>query len=189
LGEAASRYLTGMAKLFLDSPLSKVAVWGGYSDYGATKQDFMQNLWAPYLQQVALTGSDQPEWRKLRFNVITNYKFDHSFLKGVNVGGAFRWLDKSIAGYGIHEATVYGETAWISDVNQPIYAPSESHFDLWVGYQRPLTPKIDWRVQLNLRNVGENVGLTPISYQPDGSIAQQRIQEGMTYDLSMKFMF
>ncbi|OQB96091.1 MAG: putative TonB-dependent receptor BfrD precursor [Verrucomicrobia bacterium ADurb.Bin122] len=189
LGEAASRYLTGMAKLFLDSPLSKVAVWGGYSDYGATKQDFMQNLWAPYLQQVALTGSDQPEWRKLRFNVITNYKFDHSFLKGVNIGGAFRWLDKSIAGYGIHEATVYGETAWISDVNQPIYAPSESHFDLWVGYQRPLTPKIDWRVQLNLRNVGENVGLTPISYQPDGSIAQQRIQEGMTYDLSMKFMF
>ena len=69
------------------------------------------------------------------------------------------------------------------------WGPPDEHFDLWVGYQRPLTPKIDWRVQLNLRNVGENVGLTPISYQPDGSIAQQRIQEGMTYDLSMKFMF
>jgi len=189
LGEAASRYLTGMAKLFMDSPLSKVAVWGGYSDYGATKQDFMQNLWAPYLQQVALTGSDQPEYRKNRFSVITNYKFDQSFLKGLNVGGAFRWLDKAIAGYGIHEATVYGEKAWISDVNQPIYAPSEQHFDAWIGYERPLTSKVTWRVQLNLRNVGETKGLVPIAYEPDGTVAQSRIQEGQTYDLSMKFMF
>lgn len=189
LGAAASRYLQGMASLWLNSAIGKTAMWGGYSETGALKQEFMAKLWGPYLQQVALTGTDQPEWRKLRFNVITNYKFDQSFLKGFNVGGAFRWLDKAIAGYGIHEATVNGETSWTSDIDQPIYAPSEQHFDAWIGYERPLTSKVNWRVQLNLRNVGEKVGLVPISYEPDGTIAQSRIQEGMTYDLSMKFMF
>ena len=189
LGDVADRYLKGMADLFLGSPLGKVAVWGGYSEYGETKRDFMSSLWAPYLQQVALTGGDQPEWRKLRFNVISNYRFDRTFLRGLNVGGAFRWQDKAIAGYGIHQAEVYGETAWISDVNQPIYGPTDEHFDAWIGYERSLNKKINWRVQLNLRNVGENAGLVPVTYQPDGTVAQSRIKEGQTYDLSMKFMF
>jgi hypothetical protein len=37
--------------------------------------------------------------------------------------------------------------------------------------------------------VGETKGLVPIAYEPDGTVAQSRIQEGQTYDLSMKFMF
>jgi len=189
LGDAASRYLNGMAKIWLDSAVGKTAIWGGYSDYGAAKQMFMQNLWAPYLTQVALTGSDQPELRKWHFNAITNYSIYHGKLKGVNVGAAYRWQSKPIMGYGIHEATVYGEKAWIADVNQPIYGPADQHVDLWIGYQTKITKKVDWRVQLNLRNVGEKTGLVPISYQPDGTVAQQRISTGQTYDLTCKFMF
>lgn len=189
LGSAATNYLNNMAKLWLDSPIGKVANWGGYSDYGAQKQNFMQNLWAPYLTQVALTGSDQPEMRKWKFNVISNYRFDRGFVKGLNVGVAYRWESKAILGYGTHLATVYGESAWITDVNQPLYGSPEEHVDLWVGYEHKLTPKINWRVQLNLRNLTEHAGLVPISLEPDGTVAQSRIKQGQTYDLSCKFIF
>jgi len=189
LGAAATKYLNSMAKIWLDSPIGKVANWGGYSDYGAQKQNFMQNLWAPYLTQVALTGSDQPEMRKWKYNIISNYRFNQGFAKGFNVGGAYRWESKAILGYGTHLATVYGESAWIADVNQPLYGSPEEHVDLWVGYEHKLTPTIDWRVQLNVRNVTEHAGLVPISLEPDGSVAQCRIKQGQTYDLSLKFIF
>lgn len=189
LGADAANYLNGMAKIWLGTPIGKTAIWGGYTDYGAAKTMFMQNLWAPYLVQVALTGSDQPEWRKLKYNIITNYSFDHGFAKGFNVGGAFRWQDKAILGYGIHQATVYGESAWIADVSQPIYGPTDSHFDAWFGYSHKLTAKVDWRIQLNLMNVGEKVHLETIAVEPDGTVAQQRIVNGQTYTLTSTFTF
>jgi hypothetical protein len=92
-------------------------------------------------------------------------------------------------GYGIHQATVYNEQAWILDVNQPFYGPTDEHFDAWVGYEHDLTSKVKWDVQLNVRNVGEKVGLVPISYDPTGSVAQSRIQNGQNYQLTVKFMF
>ncbi|MBK9989266.1 MAG: TonB-dependent receptor [Verrucomicrobia bacterium] len=189
LGAAASNYLNNMAKLWIDSPIGKVANWGGYTDYGAQKQNFMQNLWAPYLTQVALTGSDQPEVKKWKFNIVTNYKFDRGIAKGFKIGAAYRWEDKAILGYGTHLATVYGESAWIADVNQPLYGPTEEHVDIWFGYEHKLTTTITWAIQLNIRNIKEHAGLVPVSLEPDGTVAQSRIKQGQTYDLSMKFMF
>jgi hypothetical protein len=37
--------------------------------------------------------------------------------------------------------------------------------------------------------VGEKAHLVPINAEPDGTYAQQRILEGMTFDLSNTFMF
>lgn len=185
-GEAASKHLQSMADVFLGSPIQYAGIWGTYE---GAKNSFLSDIWAPYLTQIALIGSEQPELRKYRFNVISNYRFDSGRLKGLNMGGAFRWQGKAVNGYRIHETEIYGETSWIADVTQPIYGPTDEHFDVWVGYEHALNSKVNWRVQLNLRNVGESKGLVPITYQPDGTIAQSRIQEGMTYDLSMKFTF
>jgi len=108
----------------------------------------------------------------------------------VNVGGASRWEDRPTLGFGIHEAEISpGQKLWIADVHQPLKGPADQHFDLWLGYQRKLTKKVDWRVQLNVRNVGEHVRLVPITLLPDGSVAQSRIQEGTTWELSNKFSF
>jgi hypothetical protein len=74
-------------------------------------------------------------------------------------------------------------------VQKPIYGETEDHLDLWVGYQRDLTKDIRWRIQLNLRNVGESTGLTPISVNPDGVIAAQRITEGMSWQVTNTFSF
>jgi outer membrane receptor protein involved in Fe transport len=190
LGAAAQRHLEGMAHLFIDTAFGQTAMWGGYTDQGAWKQEFMKVLWAPYNVQRALTGSDQPEIRKWRFNAITNYKFERGFARGLNVGGAFRWEDKPTLGYRIHQATIAaGQTLWISDVNQPLYGKADKHFDFWAGYEHKLTDSIDWRVQLNLRNVGEKTSLVPITMQPDGTVAQSRITTGQTVDLSCKFSF
>ncbi|HEU5080829.1 MAG TPA: TonB-dependent receptor plug domain-containing protein [Opitutaceae bacterium] len=189
IGDTASNYLKGMAELWLNSPLGLTAQWGGYTDFGSSKQAFIQNLWAPYLQQVALTGSDQPEWRKLKFNIISSYLFDRGTVKGLRIGAAFRWEDKAILGYGIQQATIFGEKAWITDVSKPIYGPSLHHVDAWIGYEHRLTAKIDWSVQLNLKNIGENAGLETIAYEPDGSVAQQRIKVGQGFDLTFGLKF
>jgi hypothetical protein len=182
-GESATRFITGMKKVFVDSPVGYGNVWGGFE---TSKQMFNGDVWSKYLIQLALVGSEQPELRKYRFNVISNYRFDRGALKGLNVGGALRWEDKAIQGYGIKNDPL---TGWISDVNKPYYGPTEEHVDLWVGYTHRLTKTIDWRVQLNVRNVLEKDHLVTISVQPDGAIAQRRIASGQTFDLSTQFMF
>ena len=48
---------------------------------------------------------------------------------------------------------------------------------------------VNWRVQLNLRSVGEKDHLTPASYEPDGSLALARIQQGMGWTLENSFDF
>lgn len=186
LGAAATKQLKGMADVFLGSGVQYAGIWGGYE---GAKNSFLSDIWAPYLTQVALVGGDQPEMRKYKFNVISNYRFDHGAAKGLNVGGAYRWEDKAILGYGIHQTTIYGETAWIADVTKPIYGPTDGHFDAWVGYEHKLNSKINWRIQLNVRSVGENAHLVTAAVEPDGSVAQQRIVNGATYDLSTKFSF
>lgn len=182
-GETATRFIEGMKHVFVDTPVGYGNVWGGFQ---TAKQMFNGDVWAKYLTTNALVGSAQPEQRKYRFNVISNYRFDHGSLKGLNVGAAYRWEDKAILGYGIYNADI---TGWIPDVNAPIYGPTEQHVDLWIGYEHKLTKKINWRAQLNLRNAFEKDHLVTIAVQPDGTTAQSRIASGTTYDLSMKFMF
>ncbi len=190
LGDSASRWMEGMKHLFVDTAMGDVAMWGGYNDAGAWRSEFTKNLWAPYNIQVALTGSDQPEVREWRFNGITNYRFDEGRLKGLNIGGAFRWEDQPTLGFGIYNKDIgQGQSLWISDVNQRLQGEADEHFDLWVGYERQLTEAIKGRLQINVRNVGENTKLVPITLQPNGDVAQSRIMSGQSVDVSMKFMF
>jgi hypothetical protein len=128
-------------------------------------------------------GFQVPELRPWRFGAITNYSFTEGRFSGFNVGGAFRWEDKQILGYGLKN-----DKSGL-DVLKPLYGETEEHLDLWVGYQRKLTDKVAWRIQVNLRNVGEDVDLMPISVNPDGIIAAQRITEGMSWSVTNSFMF
>lgn len=190
LGEAAERHLGNMNHLFNETAFGYVAMWGSFNEAGAWRQSFNEMLWAPYNVQRALVGSEQPELRKYRFTGVTNYQFRGGPLRGVNIGAAVRWEDKPHLGFGIHETEISpGQKIWISDVNQPLWGDAETHFDLWIGYERKLTDSIDWRMQVNVRNVGETTELVPVTMQPNGEVAQARIQQGQTVDVSMKFMF
>ncbi|HEY0946562.1 MAG TPA: TonB-dependent receptor plug domain-containing protein [Opitutaceae bacterium] len=164
---------------FLAGDAGLIKLWGG----DPIRKVWADNVLAPYSVLKAQLGSSAPEIPEWRFNLVTSYYFDHGPIKGVNVGGAYRWEDKRILGYGLND------DASLIDISKPLYGPTDDHYDLWVGYQRKLTSKIGWHIQLNLRNVGESAHLVPVTVQPDGSAALSRIQEGMTWQLTNTFTF
>ena len=87
---------------------------------------------------------------------------------------------------------VYHNTATDSDtfdIAHPYWGPKEKHLDFWVGYERKLTRDIDWRIQLNIRDLGRKAHLVPISAQPDGTVAGVRIAEGQNIQVTNTFSF
>lgn len=131
-------------------------------------------------------GSNVPELRPWRVNVVSGYNFSSGMLKGVNVGAAYRWEDKVEIGYPV---IVTSKGDYVYDVSNPYKGPSEDHVDLWVGYGHKLTKKVDWRIQLNLRNAFASKRLIPVSVNPDGSGAAYRIPELTSWQLTNTFSF
>ncbi|MCF3648198.1 TonB-dependent receptor plug domain-containing protein [Synoicihabitans lomoniglobus] len=159
------------------------------SDWSAPNE--LRSSWNSWRGQYTLMKLQEntaaSELRKWRYNVVTNYMFDEGVLKNVNVGASYRWQDKVVIGYPV----IAGAGGLGSfDLSKPYYGPSEDALDLWVGYTRQLTEKIDWRIQLNMRNVGKGDSLIPISVQPDGQTwASARIAPSQEWFLSNTFSF
>ncbi|HEY4249381.1 MAG TPA: TonB-dependent receptor plug domain-containing protein [Lacunisphaera sp.] len=161
------------------------------SDYSAGNE--LRADWAAWRGQYTLLklteGTDSPELRKWRYNVITNYSFDHGFLKGVGVGAGYRWQDKVVIGYPVIPNATNPALASF-DLTKPYYGPSEDALDLWVSYERKLTAKINWKLQLNVYNVGKDDKLIPISVEPDGHTwATARIAPVQEWQLTNTFSF
>jgi len=146
--------------------------------------------WTGFVGQYTLfklqEGAAASELRKWRYNIVTNYSFREGRLKGVGVGGSYRWQDKVIIGYPV----VAQGTSFSFDLNQPYYGPAEDATDLWVSYERKLTKKVNWKVQLNVRNLFDKNGLIPISVQPDGKTwAAVRLKPTEEWYLTNTFSF
>jgi len=131
-------------------------------------------------------GSAQPELRKWRFNAIANYSFLEGALEGLTMGGAVRWQDDVVIGYPLMEGED-GKTTF--DLGNPYKGEARTNFDAWIGYGMELTDGIDWRIQLNVRNIFAENELIPISTQPDGSAAAVRIAPGMTWEITNTIKF
>jgi outer membrane receptor protein involved in Fe transport len=161
------------------------------SDYSAGNE--LRQDWTSWRGQYTLLklqeGSAAPELRKWRYNVITNYSFDHGFLKGVGVGAGYRWQDKVVIGYPVIPDPK-NPTLGSFDLTKPYYGPAEDALDLWVSYERKLTTRINWRIQLNVYNVGKDDKLIPISVEPDGHTwAAARIAPVQEWQLTNTFSF
>ena len=144
---------------------------------------FNQNIYGPYQNILAQTGTQVPELRPWHVNAITNYSFDHGFLKGVNIGGGYRWEQGAILGYALNTTTQ------LIDVTKPWKGSSEANPDLWVGYTRKLSARTTWQIQLNIRNVGKSAHLVPIAVEPDGSPAMFRIADGQLWQITNTLSF
>ncbi len=142
---------------------------------------------AYYLGQ-ALDGSPTPEQSEWNFRFVGNYSFDEGRLAGFNVGGAYRWTDESAIGYpNLNDPDV---PVIIPDVTRPYWGDSQGYADLWIGYRSKLfDDKVDWRIQLNVRNVFRDSDPVPIQTQPDGSIARVAIPVPRSFVLSNTFSF
>jgi hypothetical protein len=137
-------------------------------------------------KEILLDGGTNPEVRKWRGNLITNYRFSRGWLRGLNVGGAVRWQDKVVLGYPVYVDDVAGPQY---DVSRPYYGPRETNYDMWINYGRKIGKRLFWTIKLNIRNLGVQEKLIPVSTQPDGSIAAWRIADPMTWTITNTFTF
>lgn len=153
--------------------------------------------WTRLLEQVTQEGALSPEIREWRYNVITNYRFSNDGpMKGWNVGGSYRWQDEASVGFrdGFINASDYGATGLdevpVVDVTQPIFGPTTENIDLWVGYKRKImNDKVNWKIQLNIRNALDNDDLIITKVDPDGLPTRVRIVNPINFQLSTTFDF
>jgi hypothetical protein len=126
--------------------------------------------------------------RKYRGSLVTNYEFVEGRFLGWSTGGALRWEDRAIAGYyGVMDADGIMRRP---DIDRPIYVSSNTDVDLWLAYRtRIFSDRVGLRVQLNVRNVFEDGGLTPVYYNLDGSAAAFRIKDPRQFMLTATFSF
>ena len=70
-----------------------------------------------------------------------------------------------------------------------IGAPRNQHG--WLDRLRPsnLENRIGWKAQLNVRNIGVQDRLVPMTAAPDGSIDTYRIGAGMGWSLTNSFTY
>jgi hypothetical protein len=162
-------------------------IWWGGAGATTTLQQWNQTFLAEWNQRKLEEGNAVPELRKWHYNVISNYDFDHGWLKGVNAGAAVRYESSIIIGYKpLHGATANDVSF---DLSSPYYGPAETNFDFWIGYRRRVWRNIDWNIQLNVRNAFVGNSLEPINAQPDGSAAMYRIRPPRNWELSNTFSF
>lgn len=169
--------------------IGDVRMWNsGYSPGETVRGKFGREFMTPYTLYRLQENSDVPELRPWRFNLVTNYRFSQGFLKGVNVGGSYRWQDKLVTGYRLIKTN--DPTNPVSyDLKNPYLGPAEGNLDAWIGYERKITDKIRWRGQLNLRNLTTREKLIPVTVQGDGSLAVGRIPETFGWTLTNTFTF
>jgi hypothetical protein len=184
---------------FMNGPGGQIRMW--CNSCGTLGADWNTSIVAPFTVELNDQGHEAPEVSPWRLNLITNYSFDRGPIKGVFVGGALRMEASRILGYRYNPnyknvnstdpnyANVVAVTEGGLDVSQPIMGPTDTHVDMWIGYTRKVYKNVNWRVQLNLKSVGEKDHLTPSQYEPDGSLALARIQQGMGWTLENSFDF
>lgn len=153
-----------------------------------TLGNFTSSVFASIQKEYLLDGSKAPELRRWRWNGVTRYAFsDEGWLKGWAVGGSARWQDRIAIGYPVIVDPFVGPRY---DVQRPYYGKAEMNYDAFVTYRRKIfRDRIGWSARLNVRNIGVQNKLIPISTEPDGSIAAYRIAEPVTWTLSNSFSF
>lgn len=175
---------------FLDEQLTDTPA-GNMPQFGNTSLSIYANVYGPWRGNYTLMklqeGSAAPEIREWRYNIVTNYTFRSGFLRNVGIGASYRWRDEVIIGYPV----IPQENTFTFDLDSPYHGPSEDALDLWVSYGRPITDDIDWRIQLNVRNVlADSDGVIPISVQPDGTTwASVRIMPATEWFVTNTFSF
>lgn len=137
--------------------------------------------------------------RKYRFTATTRYSFAGGRLKGLFVGGNYVWRSPSAIGYPISTKTptfipvpagLAVADVSVSDASRPYWGGALTSFDAFAGYNRRIFGgKVGWRVQLNVRNVLNNVDLLVQRTSTDGVGVNFTPQEPRSFILTNTFSF
>ena len=142
----------------------------------------------PFATLIATEGVVAAEQRKWRANLVANYTFARDGrLKGWNIGTGVRWQDKIGIGYRADR-----DAAGIVklDIRNPYYAPAETNVDGFLGYTRKVwAGRIEWKAQLNVRNLIGQTTPIAITVQPWGETASVRLAPERRWYLTNTFSF
>lgn len=187
-GVALADFVAKYENALKNTAAGDLRIWYGGAGNETTLFQWNTNVGSEFTSRKLQEGTNVPELREWRVNAISNYDFSRGMLKGVSVGGGIRWQDTVVIGY----RPLLGKTAndVSFDIANPYRGPTETNLDLWVGYGRKnIVRGIDWRIQLNVRNVAQHDSLIPITVQPDGSAAGFRIAPVEMWSVQNTFKF
>ncbi len=179
-------------KQWQNPQLWPVVLAGGVQAVDSYATTYMIN---PLTTAKLSVGERVQELREWRANVVTNYSFGReTLLKGWSVGGAARWQDRVAIGYPVINDPQLG---LITDIKHPFLGGEEIAFDGLLSYQRKIfANRINWKLQLNVRNLLNDNLLIPVKANPVtvGDLkthdnAAYRIGEGRTWLLTSTFSF
>lgn len=140
-----------------------------------------------YLIARELTGMDNPAVREWRGNLVATYSFTEGRFKGAKIGGAYRYQDSAAAGYPV---LTHEDGYNYADVMNPIFDDEKEFVDMWVGYKRKVfNDKVNWSVQLNIKNLFADKDPVATQFQPDGSVARVAVPAVRQFTLSNSFKF
>jgi outer membrane receptor protein involved in Fe transport len=186
-GKALSEFVAAYENALRNTAAGDLRIWWGHAGAETTLMQWNGNFGSHWAQRKLQEGTAVPELRQWRVNLVSNYDFTEGFLRGFNAGIGVRWQDRIVVGFPPQPGAVPEQISF--DLSSPYYGPTETNFDFWVGYGRKLTPRVDWRIQLNVRNAFEGNRLIPITVQPDGSPAAYRIAPAEIWSVSNVFRF
>lgn len=126
------------------------------------------------------------ELREWRWNVISNYTFNEGRLAGLGIGGAIRYQSSVSTG----SALMFDNVGVpVPDLNRLYFGPSEFNGDLWLSYRMKLWDKIDWKIQLNARNlIGDDDDIA-LYTNPDGTERLFRVAPEKSWFLTNTISF
>jgi len=169
----------------------------GYLDWGnptgppqgATFESTTYERLVEYFYVKGLEGQPTAEQREWRFNLITNYTFREGPLSGFQIGGAARWQDEVNGGYPVvfeEDLRIYRPV-----IEEGYFTDTDLAIDLTFGYRKKILGDIDWRMQVNMRNVHnwDNTDVDVFRFQQDGSPARARYAPPRQIWLTNTFRF
>ena len=156
-----------------------------------TFEELLQSIVLDPLNQVLVQdGRVNPQLSEWHWATVANYTFDQGFLDGFSIGGAMRWNAEQVIGYNVAKVTIDGKEVDSSDLDSPYYGDADLFTDIWFGYQRPFFEgKLNWRIQLNVRNFGNDAELDEVATHLDGSPARYRIVPEANWFITNTFDF
>ncbi len=154
-------------------------------DNGRTVAQEVADLRTTHLNQtISQNGRPASELREWTFNYLTNYRFTEGRLRGFGVGGYIQYRGAPIIGLRLDPAT------GVVDPNLQVEGNAFTLVGMNVSYERRLTDRINWSVQLAVSNLlDEDDFIEKISDTATGLVESFGLQQPRKFILSTRLDF
>jgi len=160
------------------------------TDSRTVKQFYEQDVLAEVVRSQLRNNLPRFRQREWRTSLFTNYRFHDGVLKGLNLGGGARWLDRAMIGF---VQRPYPDGTVGDDVTRPLYGNAQFAVDVLAGYGGTFRAfgarNLGWRVQVNIRNLLNADDIEPMVSRRDGGVLDWGRVEGRQIVVSTTFTF